>query len=123
MDVEQFQSWAVGSQISQMDGIAMTKARGIEQFAVVVERCRSPNNLVATITVDIGHRQVMVSVAIERVAPQSCCTFRCRIGARLTEVVGQVIICLRGGGMIPLLFQFLAVKTHCPDVGISVVAT
>ena len=39
MDVEEFQPWSVRTVVSQMYGITMTKACGIEQRAIVVECC------------------------------------------------------------------------------------
>ena len=54
-----------------MNGIAMTETDGIEHLAIIVECCRSPDDFVLAITIDIAYRQVVITVSIHGVASKT----------------------------------------------------
>ena len=39
MNLEEFESWTVGVEVAEVDGIAVTEACAVEQSAIVVEGC------------------------------------------------------------------------------------
>ena len=122
MDVEEFQPRSVRTVVSQMYSITMTEACGIEQRAIVVECCRSPYDFVAAVTIYIGHRKIMVAIAIHRVATFAGLALLSGISACLTKAVGDVILCLRLRRMEPLLLQLLPIEAHRPDKSIGIIA-
>ena len=87
MHVEDLEPGSVGGMVAEVDGIAVTEAYGIEQLSVVVECCRPPDDFISAVAVDIGHGEVVVAVAIERVAASASLAARCLIGVRLAETV------------------------------------
>ena len=123
----------------------MSVAGGIEQRAVVVECCSTPDNLVAAVAVDIGDGEVVVAVGVERVAADEALAVAAlhaaRVGGcRLDAVTHQdvaVDLYLDGGGAClvehqrlrgagrgvePLSVQAGAVEADGPDVSLGVVA-
>ena len=146
MHLKDIEVGRVGNHLAHMHRVAMSKACGIEQIAVVVEGSRSPEDFVAAVAVHISHTQVMVAVAIEGVTAAAVGSVgdASRIeGSRLERsalkdvaVNGHLgprlrIIHLRckhqrlcgiGRGMEPLGMQALTVEAHCPDVGLGIVA-
>ena len=69
--VEHLKSFAVGYHLAYVHGVAVSVACSIQQGAVVVECCGTPENLVAAVAVDVGYRQIVVSVAVEGVASRN----------------------------------------------------
>ena len=61
---EELKPGQVGVEIRQVYGIAVTEAGTIEQRSVVVDDAGTVNDLVATVFVDITHREVMVTLAV-----------------------------------------------------------
>ena len=51
MDFKKLQSWTVRIQISQMNGVTMTKASGIKQRAIIINSSRTPDNLIFSVAV------------------------------------------------------------------------
>ena len=54
-----------------MDGVSMSIPYGIEHLTVIVEGGRAPHDFIPSVTIYIGHREVVVSVGIHRIASQS----------------------------------------------------
>ena len=86
MYVKQLQTWAVGIQVTKMDGIAMTEACGIEQLAIVIQSSGTPNNLVLAIAVNVSNRQVVVAIGKQGVATAATCGLGCCHLGRLLHV-------------------------------------
>ena len=63
-----FQTWTVGIQVAQVVGVAMAKAGGVEQGAVVVHRCTTEHDLVATVTIYVAHTHAVASFAVAGVS-------------------------------------------------------
>ena len=71
MYLEEFQSRTVGIQITQMHRVAMSEADSIEQLAIVIHSCRTPDDFVLAISVNVSHREVVVTIGIHRILAQS----------------------------------------------------
>ena len=80
MDIKHLQSRACRVEVCQMHGIAMPVARSIKQSAVIVKCCRAPNDLVASVTVDITDGEVVVAITEERSAAAPACRRSSGIG-------------------------------------------
>ena len=68
MDIEEFQSWTVWIQVTQVNGIAMSETHSIEHLAILIKGCRTPDDLVATVAVDISEREIVVTIGIHRIS-------------------------------------------------------
>ena len=66
--IEELEAGTVGIEVGQMDGITVTEAYAVKHLAVVVEGGRTPDDLILTVTVDIGNRHIVVAVSIHRVS-------------------------------------------------------
>ena len=66
MDVEDFQARAVGIDVGKVDGVAVTQARRVEPFAVVVDHAGPVDDLVLAVAVDVADAQVVVPLAAVR---------------------------------------------------------
>ena len=62
VNLEDFQSRTIRIVVGHMDGIAVSEACAIEQTSVIVKRCRSPDDLITAVAVDIGYRHIVVAV-------------------------------------------------------------
>ena len=124
MHFEKFEAWAVGVEVAEVDSIAMSEARAIKELSVVVESCRTPDDFVASIAVNISNGEVVVAIAIHGAASAcaTCWSTRSKgTGAACASgefVAGWAIRCME-----PLLSEFLTIEIHSPNVSESVVAT
>ena len=125
--LEHLQAFASGNHRSHVDGIAMSEACAIEQRTIVVQCCRAPYHFIASVTIDIANREVMVAVGKHGSAAAAAGGFQtgealCR--ALALGIVGShcVFGCL-ARGVQPLGIEFLSVEAHSPDEGIAIVAT
>ena len=127
--VEDLQARAVGQQVGQMDGVAMSEAHAVEQPAVVVAGRRAPDDLVLAVAVDIGDGEVVVAVAIERARAAGRLAGCGGEGGLLSRVallreagIGDAVGRLRVGAVQPAVAQPLVLIVDGPDVGTGVVA-
>ena len=127
MHLEHLKSRAVRVQIAQVEGVAMTKARTVEQCAVVVERTCAPNDFIASVAIDISNRHIVVAVAVHRAAASATG------GPATREVLaGALAIGIEGGhgvavlGLMraePTLMEQLPVEVNRPNEGEGIVST
>ena len=80
MDVEKFQSRPVRIEVSKVNGITVPEPGGIEQLPVVVHSTGSPDDFITSVTIDIGHGEVVIAIAIHgaTTAAGSACSISLR---------------------------------------------
>ena len=122
MDVEHLKAGPVGVEGSHVYGIAVAESHAIEQFSVVINGSRTPDDFIASVAVNVADGQVVVAVAIEGVAAFVGRT--AVVGPRGFGPVGVVVLHLRlaGGGMEPAVNQLSAVEIDGPHKSLGVVA-
>ena len=77
-----------------MDGISVSEAYSVQQFAIVVDSGRAPYYLVTSVAIDIAHRDVVVAIAIHGVAPKARRAGWSGIGLCRSLAVSDLVGCL-----------------------------
>ena len=126
MHLKHLQSWMVGVEVAQVEGVAVAKACAVEQGAVVVECTCAPHHLVASVAIHIGYRHVVVAVAIHRGAASAAGRMQSAIGlvgARAVGIVGGHSVAVsRPVRAEPPLMELLPVEVDRPDEGEGVIS-
>ena len=122
MYIKQFQTRTVRVKVGQMDCIAMTETYRIEHLSVVITCCRTPDNLILSVAVDISNRHVVVAVGIHRVASQSRETRLSCISLCGATGIHHLVLRLCVAHVEPTRLQQTAVKVHRPDIGVGIIA-
>ena len=65
MDAVHFEPRASGVEVADMESVAVAKLGGEESSAVIIDHHRPIDDLIATIGVDVGDAQTVVSLAGE----------------------------------------------------------
>ena len=73
MNIEKLQSQAIRIQVCKMNSITMSETNRVKQFAIVIQGCRSPNNLILTITIYISYRQVVITISKHSITSPTRC--------------------------------------------------
>ena len=124
MDFTEFQSRTIGIQISQMNSVTVTEACGIKQRAIIINSSRTPDNLILPITVNIGNRQVMISIAKHGVTPAATSgLWGCHLCRLLHIGINHRPLGVGIRAVQPAMLQLRTIKIHSPDISISIVSS
>ena len=66
VNLEHFQSRTTGNQVRQVNGVSMSQTSSVKKRTIVVDGCRTVENLVATVSIYVSHGNIMITIAIHR---------------------------------------------------------
>ena len=105
-----------------MDCIAMTETYRIEHLSVVITCCRTPDNLILSVAVDISNRHVVVAVGVHCVASQSRETRLSCIRLCGAAGIHHLVLRLRVAQVEPACLQLSTIEVHRPYISVGIVA-
>jgi hypothetical protein len=66
MDIKDFQAGSVWIDVGKVDGVAVSQARRVEAFAIVVDHAGPVHDLILAVAINVADAQVVVPLAAVR---------------------------------------------------------
>ena len=108
------QTRTVGTEIGQMDGIAMTLARGTEQLTIMPDGSRTNTDIIIAIVVHIAHGNAVYPLSETGISRSR--TEHLALGIHHFPLITQAL-------MKPAGRKFLAIPIHSPQEAVLVIST